>query len=145
LPIIGKWLYTSLRKDSDKAYATLNNVYYRIHEMPDSDRTFLYNRVNQRVWDDGQRRAYLSTLRKMGPWIKQRQKSLPNQLKNLQIPTLVIRGEKDRLFLEETAQSIIDIQPEAKKATIPNTGHLPQQEDPHAFLEIVTNWINENI
>jgi pimeloyl-ACP methyl ester carboxylesterase len=144
MPIIGEWLYTRLRKDPDTAYETLKNVYYSLEELPEPDREFLFYRVNQRVWDDGQRRAYLSTLRKLAPWVKQIQANLPDQLKTVEVPTLVVRGEHDSLFPEANAEAIITSQPNATKVTIQATGHLPQQEDPDGFLLNVNFWLNKN-
>ncbi|HQA29330.1 MAG TPA: alpha/beta hydrolase [Brevefilum fermentans] len=143
LPAVGKWLYTRLRNDPDAAYASLNNVYHQIEALSQEDRSFLYYRVNQRVWDDGQRRAYLSTLRNLAPWIKHLQADLPAKLKNLQHPTLVIRGEFDLLFSEANSDAIVNIQPNARKAIIQGAGHLPHQEAPGAFLSLIQKWFSE--
>ncbi|NLN70799.1 MAG: alpha/beta hydrolase [Chloroflexi bacterium] len=144
LPCIGKWLYTRLRKNSDAAYASLKSVYYQLQEMPEDDRDFLYFRVNQRVWDDGQRRAYLSTLKQLTSWIKQAQADLPHQLKLIQAPTLIIRGAFDQLFSEASAEAVMGFQTNVSKTTIDVAGHLPQQEKPVAFLDIVSQWLVDN-
>lgn len=144
MPIIGEWLYTRLRKDPDAAYKTLKSVYHSLEELPEPDKAFLYTRVNQRVWDDGQRRAYLSTLRKLAPWVKQIQADLPEQLKKVENPTIVIRGEHDTLFPEANAEAIVISQPDATKEIIQGTGHLPHQEDPDSFLMKVNFWLTEN-
>jgi len=141
VPLLGEWLYTRLRKDPDAAFASLDNVYHQLEELPDADRKFLFTRVNQRVWSDGQRRAYFSTLRNVSPWIKKMQPKLPGQLKRLDIPTLVIRGECDLLFSDGTAEEILKIQPKTNKAVIPNVGHLPHQEDPDGFLQVTQTWL----
>jgi pimeloyl-ACP methyl ester carboxylesterase len=145
MPIIGEWLYTRLRKDPDAAYATLKSVYHRLETLPEADRSFLFTRVNHRVWDDGQRRAYLSTLRKLAPWINHIQAELPEQLKNLQIPTLVVRGEFDVLFPQSNATAVTDFQSNATKATILKSGHLPQQEDPQSFLQVIKPWLHDHV
>ncbi len=144
LPVVGKWLYTRLRNDPDAAYASLNNVYHQIEDLPQADRSFLYHRVNQRVWDDGQRRAYLSTLSNLAPWIKHLQADLDAKLKTLQLSTLVMRGEFDLLFSEANSDAIVNIQPNTRKVTIQGAGHLPHQEAPHTFLSIIQNWFSEN-
>ena len=143
LPIIGEWLYTRLRKDPTAAFNSLRNVYHDLESLPESDRKFLYTRVNQRVWDDHQRRAYFSTLRNLTPWINRIQEKLPKQLKHLVVPTLVVRGEKDSLFSTDNANQVIEIQPTASKVIIDNTGHLPHQENPRAYLERVSNWLDK--
>ena len=144
LPIIGEWLYTRLRKNPDAAFASLKSVYYQLDKLPEADRSFLFTRVNQRVWSNGQRRAYFSTLRKLAPWLRTLQTDLPAQLRDLITPTLVIRGEFDPLFPEANAQALIKRQPNATRATIKGAGHLPQQEDPETFLKVVRLWLHQN-
>jgi pimeloyl-ACP methyl ester carboxylesterase len=141
MPLLGEWLYTRLRKDPDAAFDSLRNVYHDLDILPKPDRDFLYTRVNQRVWSNGQRRAYFSTLRNLTPWVKGAQDDLSKKLINLDIPTLVIRGEYDELFPEENAQSVIDAQSDVSLATIEDVNHLPQQEDPEIFLKEVKAWL----
>lgn len=144
LPFLGEWLYTRLRKNPDAAYSSLSNVYHQLEGLPEADREFLYTRVNQRVWSDGQRRAYLSTLRGLSPWMKKLQTSIRDQFSHLQVPTLVIRGEFDSLFQDSAADAIVECQPNAAKAIIERAGHLPHQEDPHQFLQIVELWLSQH-
>jgi pimeloyl-ACP methyl ester carboxylesterase len=143
LPIIGEWLYTRLRKNPDAAFDSLNNVYHHLEKLPKADRDFLYTRVNHRVWSDGQRRAYFSTLRNLIPWMKSVQEVLPAQLRQLEIPTLILRGEYDGLFSDTNANQLLKIQPDAKKFVIRDAGHLPHQEAPEAFLQIVKTWLKD--
>lgn len=145
LPFIGEWLYTRLRKNPDAAFSSLNSVYYQLEALPGVDREFLFNRVNQRVWSDGQRRAYFSTLRQLARWAKRIQADLPEKLSLLEIPTLILRGEYDTLFPDATAEAIINIQPLATKGIIKNAGHLPQQEAPENTLNIINNWIADSL
>ncbi|MEA3326466.1 MAG: alpha/beta hydrolase [Chloroflexota bacterium] len=143
IPLLGEWFYTHLRKDPDAAFNSLRPVYHNLDGLASSDREFLYTRVNQRVWSDGQRRAYFSTLRKFSTWIRDYQANLPGQLAALQTPTLVIRGESDNLFPEENARGILNVQPQASYHTIKGAKHLPHQEQPTNFLSVVTHWLNE--
>ena len=140
LPILGEWLYTRLRKDSKAAFASLRSVYHQLEHLPKDDRDFLFTRVNQRVWSDGQRRAYFSTLRKLIPWYKYIQENLPDQLKQFEIPTLIIRGEFDQLFSKFNADEIARLQPKATNVIIQGVGHLPHQENPESFLQEVIRW-----
>ena len=141
IPLLGEWLYTRLRKDPDAAYDSLRNVYHDLDLMPKEDRDFLFRRVNKRVWSEGQKHAYFSTLRNLTDWVKQSQKGLAEQLDELDIPTLVIRGEFDPLFPEENADAIVQVQSKAKKVVIKGAGHLPQQESPQAVLDQVLEWL----
>ena len=143
VPLLGEWLYTRLRKDPQAAYDTLRPVYHDLDNLPEPDREFLFTRVNHRVWRDGQRRAYFSTLRKLTPWVKHTQAGLPERLSAISIPTLVIRGEYDGLYSAEAAEALIAAQPAITSITIPGAGHLPQQEAPAAFLSAVRPWLSQ--
>lgn len=143
IPLLGEWFYTHLRKNPQAAYDSLRPVYRDLDSLPKADRDFLFTRVNRRVWSNGQRRAYFSTLRKLTPWAVKTQKGLKERLSNLQTPTLIIRGEADGLFSEENAHAILQSQPNAILTSLPGTGHLPQQEDPQTFLKIVLDWLSK--
>jgi pimeloyl-ACP methyl ester carboxylesterase len=145
LPILGEWLYTRLRKKPDAAYDSLRSVYQDLDSLPKNDRDFLHFRVNQRVWSDGQRRAYFSTLRNLTPWVRDSQSALPVQLSSLKTATLIIRGETDNLFPVENTIGIVSVQPNAASIVINNSKHLPHQENPAEFLEKVQPWLNELI
>ena len=137
LPGIGEWLYTRLRKDPQAAFETLRNYYANLDELPEADRNFLFQRVNERVWSDDQRRAYFSVLRHTAVWIMKQQGSLDAKLAQLTTPTLVIRGEHDQMMSVENAHALLDIQPSARLITIPGAGHIPQQEHPQALLHAI--------
>lgn len=142
LPVLGEWFYTRLRKNPDSAYDSLRSVYHDLDSLPQSDQDFLYYRVNQRVWSNGQRRAYFSTLRNLTPWVRDSQVDLPVRLAALQTPTLVIRGESDHLFPEENGKGVSEVQPNASIFTIEDAKHLPHQEQPERFLSIVGPWLD---
>lgn len=143
IPLIGEAIYTGLRKNPDAAYDSLRPVYQDLDALPEVDRDFLYTRVNQRVWSNDQRRAYFSTLRNLIPWVSKAQSDLPGRLSALTIPTLVIRGELDPLFSANNAAAIQALQPDVETLSISGMGHLPQQENPDAFLKGLSEWLNE--
>ena len=143
-PFLGEWLYSRLRKDPQAAFETLHSVYHQLEKLPKADREFLFTRVNQRVWSDGQRRAYLSTLRNIAAWIKKYQPNLPEQLQQVSCPTLIIRGEHDQLFTERNADEILKTQPNTEKAIILNVGHLPHQEALQQFIDLTRSWLIKN-
>ena len=145
IPLLGEWLYKRLRKDPQAAFDSLRNVYHDLDCLPQSDRDFLFRRVNQRVWSEKQRKAYFSTLRNLTPWVKDYQTKFPKALENLNTPTLVIRGEHDGLFSENSAKSVAQVQPNASFLTVQEAGHLPHQEQPHAFLSIIDQWMGKTI
>ena len=145
IPLLGEWLYKRLRKDPQAAYDSLRNVYHDLDEMPEVDRNFLFLRVNKRVWSDKQRKAYFSTLRNLGPWVRDRQANLPGQLKDFEIPTLVIRGAFDALFSEENARAVARVQPNTTYSSINDSGHLPHQEKPAEFLDALQEWLGNTL
>ncbi len=141
VPLLGEFLYTRLRRDPQAAFDSLRIVYHDLDGLPEADRDFLFQRVNRRVWSKGQRRGYFSTLRNLLPWVNQQQAELPGKLAQVDIPTLVIYGEHDAIYPASNADAIIKAQPRAEAVQIDGAAHLPQQEDPPAFLNAVTPWL----
>lgn len=135
VPGVGEWLYNRLRKNPQAAYNTLYPYYYDLDGLPQADRDFLFQRVNQRVWSDDQRRAYFSTLRNMASYATKAQKGLDDRLAQMKIPTLVVWGENDRLFPVENARGLAEIQPTARLVILPQAGHNLQQERPQEFIQ----------
>jgi pimeloyl-ACP methyl ester carboxylesterase len=138
-PLLGEYIYTSLRKDPQAAYASLRPYYTGMENLPQAERDFLYYRVNQRVWSDGQRRAYLSTLRHMAASISRLQKGLPARLADLHIPTLILWGAQDQINPPENGVALSHLQPETRLVLIPEAGHMPHQERPQLVLDEMLN------
>ncbi len=143
IPLLGEFLYTKLRKNPMAAFKTLEDVYHNLERLPADDQSFLFNRVNQRVWSDDQRRAYFSTLRHLFSWLKDSHPEILGKLNSLIIPTLIIRGEYDTLFSVEAADYIRSKQPYVKTVNIEDSGHLPHQEKPKAFLNMLSDWLSK--
>jgi pimeloyl-ACP methyl ester carboxylesterase len=137
LPILGRRMYDGLRGQPQAAYDSLRLFYASLDNLPEADRQFLYQRVNQRIWDDRQRDAFLSTLRQLVWSLPLRRRHFAACLASLAIPTHIIWGEQDAINPLQTARALAGILPGAKLTVIPHVGHLPQQEDPDAFLQAV--------
>ena len=137
LPGLGEWAYTRLRKNPQAAYDTLRPYYRDLESLSQEERQFLYLRVNQRVWDDEQRYAYLSTLRNLAPFIARQQKGLPERLSHLDLPTLILWGEDDRILPSANGKAAAAAQPSARFVTLAEACHLPQQECPQAVLQAI--------
>jgi len=137
VPGVGEWLYKRLRRDTQEAYDTLRPYYADLDSLPQADRDFLFQRVNERVWSDKQRRAYFSVLRQLALWSPRQQRSLPERLVVSQVRTLVIWGEEDRIVSVAAAEKLVKQQPSARLVTIAGAGHLPHQEKPAAVLEVM--------
>jgi pimeloyl-ACP methyl ester carboxylesterase len=137
IPGLGEWMYNHLRKDPQAAYASLEPYYHDLAGLPPKDRDFLYKRVNQRVWSDGQRRAYFSTLRNLVPYVLNQQRGLEARLAKLGTPTLVIWGQDDQVMPAENGLALAELQPSARLVLLPDTGHNVQQDSPQALLDAV--------
>lgn len=135
IPGLGEWLYSRLRRAPQAAYRTLEPYYRNLDHLPEADREFLFQRVNERVWSDGQRRAFLSAFRSLARWIPGQQRGLPSRLATLDVPTLVLWGEADRMMPVENGRALVDLQPTAWLVVVPEAGHNIHQEDPEAVLE----------
>jgi pimeloyl-ACP methyl ester carboxylesterase len=139
IPGLGEWAYNRLRKDPRAAYRSLEPYYNRLEELPQADRDFLYQRVNERVWSDRQRQAFLSMLRGMVPWILSKQKGLPDWLRGSNVPAQVIWGENDRVNPIANGRSLVDLLPGARMVTVPRAGHNIQQEKAVVVVEALRN------
>ena len=67
--------------------------------------------------------------------------SLVPRLKEIQIPTLVITGDDDRIVPTQSSKQLAAEISQAKLTIIPNCGHLPQEEQPLLFLNSVEPFI----
>ncbi len=63
--------------------------------------------------------------------------SLRERLQNIDIPSLVLWGESDRVVDPDYGRAYAAAIPNAKFQLLPNTGHLPQIETPDKLLEAI--------
>jgi len=139
VPGVGEWHYNRYRKNPQAAYDSLRPFYASLDNLPTADREFLFQRVNERVWSNRQRKAYLAVLRNTAVWMVKQQRNLKEDLKQLSVPTLVIFGERDHIMPLENARALSELQPTAHLITLPGVGHLPQQEAPETLLTHLQN------
>ena len=137
LPLLGSRLYTSYRRDARAAYETLRPFYDNLDALPAADRRFLFQRVNERVWSDTQRRAYLRLYRDLAWSEPRRQGKRSEALGKLAVPTHLIWGERDRIMPLAAANATLGSLPAAWLTMIAGAGHLPHQERPADFLRAV--------
>ena len=67
-----------------------------------------------------------------------------NRLSEIQVPTLVIVGDKDLAEIQAIAQKLAQEIPNARKVVIPNTAHALNMEQPATFNEAVLSFL-ENV
>lgn len=137
LPGVGEWLYTRLRRNPQEAYETLRPFYGDLDGLPEAERSFLFQRVNERVWSDSQRSAYLATMRSMAGWITRLQNGLDAHLAASQTPTLALWGERDRMNPVANGRMLADVQPTVRLEVFPGAGHNLAQERPEAVVRAI--------
>ncbi len=138
LPVAGALTYNSLRRDPQAAYESLRPFYADLNALPEADRQFLFQRVNERVWSDRQRDAFLAILRSLvwGGGARQ-QRQLEARLARLTTPTLAVWGERDAINSVESGRALTQVQATARLVVLPGAGHAPHQEAPAAFLAAI--------
>jgi len=139
-PGLGEWLYNRLRKDPQAAYRSLEQYYNRLADLSQADRDFLYRRVNQRVWSDGQRQGFLSALRSLAAWLPSQQKQLPARLIGWKIPTTVVWGGNDQVSSAANARALVEILPSARLLIVPGAGHNVQQEQAEVVADAIAHF-----
>lgn len=58
-------------------------------------------------------------------------------------PTLVISGQEDKVVPVEDSQKIAELIKDAKFIIIEDCGHMPHEEKPDEFIQIVDEWLLE--
>lgn len=62
-------------------------------------------------------------------------------LPHLQIPILLLWGERDRMIPPGLARSFVNLNPHLELVMLPELGHCPHDECPDQFHEVLTPWL----
>ena len=62
-------------------------------------------------------------------------------LTNIQVPTLLIWGEKDAFIPISNSNDYLKVMPNVKRVSLPNIGHLPQEEQPTIGLAALKEFL----
>ncbi|SDM98645.1 alpha/beta fold hydrolase [Allokutzneria albata] len=62
-------------------------------------------------------------------------------LRDLDVPTLIVVGEQDKLTPPTAAQEMFDLLPDAELVLVPGCGHLPPIERPAEFAGVLLDWL----
>ena len=62
-------------------------------------------------------------------------------LASIQVPTLLIWGEKDAFIPISNSNDYLKVMPNAKRVSLPNLGHLPQEERPSIGLQALKEFL----
>jgi pimeloyl-ACP methyl ester carboxylesterase len=68
--------------------------------------------------------------------------SLPNRLRQLDVPTLVVWGAVDRLVPVSHAALFAELIPGARAEIVPDAGHDPSCDQPDAFARVVGEFLH---
>ena len=68
---------------------------------------------------------------------------LPRRLHRIDVPTLVLWGESDGLVTPDYGRAYSAMISGAEFAVIPEAGHIPQAEQPEAFVRHVLSFVND--
>jgi pimeloyl-ACP methyl ester carboxylesterase len=74
------------------------------------------------------------------PWMHN--PKLKHRLHRAAMPTLFVRGESDGLVSADYLAGYAKLLPKAHTVTIPSAGHAPQQEQPHALVKTVLEFLD---
>jgi pimeloyl-ACP methyl ester carboxylesterase len=61
-------------------------------------------------------------------------------MKRLDVPVLLIHGERDRLVPVAAARAALAANPRWEGAMLPGVGHTPQLESPDAVVDSILRW-----
>ncbi len=136
LPLIGYSIYTNFRKNAQAAYDSLRPFYADLDALPEADRQFLFQRVNERVWSDKQRTAYLAVFRNL-TFAPGRSRPTEAAIRALPMPIHLIWGERDVIIPVAAAHALVALKPDARLTVISGGGHLPHQDQPAATLAAI--------
>jgi pimeloyl-ACP methyl ester carboxylesterase len=88
--------------------------------------------------------AHLSVLRAIVSPLGQRE-VLVDRLPSLKVPTLVVWGERDRVFPHSQAREAVTHLPEGSLSLIPDCGHMPHVECPDRFLAALDEFLLKRV
>jgi len=67
---------------------------------------------------------------------------LAGRIDETRVPTLLVTGDDDRVVPTADTLRLAEMLPRAQLTVIPDCGHLPQEEQPDAFLEAVVPFLS---
>jgi len=70
--------------------------------------------------------------------------TLPEGLENVNVPVLVMAGEKDYKVIKESAKDLIQALPNSKAYMVPKRGHVWNMESSELFNQTLRAWIAGN-
>jgi pimeloyl-ACP methyl ester carboxylesterase len=97
----------------------------------------LARRYAEFMWSPGARRALIEQSRAY----EADRAALRLHLASVQAPTLVIWADRDPYFPLSIARELVRALPGACLAVVADSGHLPHEEQPLRFSQLVAEWL----
>ncbi|WP_026776805.1 alpha/beta fold hydrolase [Polaribacter sp. Hel_I_88] len=101
----------------------------------------LITRYHKMALRDGNRQAFIDRAKvdfKLGT------KANVDKLKSIQTPTLLIWGAKDSWIPLDNGKRMDSILPNSQLVVLPNSGHVPMEENPEESFAILKSFLNFN-
>jgi pimeloyl-ACP methyl ester carboxylesterase len=95
----------------------------------------LVDRYYELTLREGNRAALLRRIEQLEPGAQ------IAHLKEIQVPTLILWGEHDRLIPPQWGREFARAIPNSQLVMFPSLGHVPQEEDPATTLAAVRQWL----
>jgi pimeloyl-ACP methyl ester carboxylesterase len=67
------------------------------------------------------------------------------QISSIQEPTLVVHGNDDRIIPQSDSRRLVSLNNHFAFVSLAGLGHVPQEEGPQAFLEVVLPWLRNTL
>ena len=68
---------------------------------------------------------------------------MPEGIENANVPVLVMAGEKDYRIINESANNLLNVLPNSKRASAPKSGHMWNMENPDMFNNVLRSWLKD--
>jgi pimeloyl-ACP methyl ester carboxylesterase len=72
---------------------------------------------------------------------KQAAETMPEEFRQLTVPTLLISGEYDRIISAEMGKQAANLNDTVRYVVVPATGHFPMLEDADSYLQVVREFL----
>jgi len=68
-----------------------------------------------------------------------------DQIGSIQEPTLIVHGDDDRMIPQSDSRRLVSLNNHFVFVSLAGLGHVPQEEGPQAFLEVVLPWLRNTL
>ena len=62
-------------------------------------------------------------------------------IRSIEAPTLVVQGVSDHIVSPTAVEWICALRPDWELVHLDDTGHTPQMDAPHRFVDVVRKWL----